>query len=57
MTWEEIERLYYYLYEKPNHTIWGEFPNKDKILNLHRLIYLCKKCFEANDGKRNMDTL
>ena len=56
MIWEELEkRLNHYLYENLDHTIWGKFEHGDRRLNLHGIIYLCKKCYE--EGKRNVDSL
>ena len=49
MTWEEIEnKLNYFIYEKPDHTIWMKTVGRDKLLGLHELIYLCKLCYEEN---------
>lgn len=58
MTWNELKKnLQYYLYEQ-NYQILGRFSNRDKRLDLHSIIYLCKKCYEAglNYGKRNLDS-
>jgi len=50
MTWEEIEsKLNLFIYEKSDHTIWMKtVGNRDKLLDLHGLIYLCKLCYEEN---------
>jgi hypothetical protein len=49
MTWEEIEeRLNQHLYERLDGTICMKLGNKDYMLHLCNIIYLCKKCYEAN---------
>ena len=49
MTWDELEkRLKFYLYQNFDGTIWGRFEKRNKRLSLDNIIYLCKKCYEAN---------